>query len=189
MGNQTAGARMAFGLAALLVLSAMIVGEAASAETPTMGKSGIEMQSFGDGGTITRGMMFGMRTQRYLDHSQANLGLEFMAGSPQGGRLSDDHLTYGGITFGYDGTFGTIFSYDFSLLGGYGFGRVDALGLNGVSFTAQPTIALGLTLIDGYRASFAVGYLYMPSAPGFDHFTFGIRLEQKSDSYSNGVNY
>lgn len=188
MGNRTAGARGALALATLLV-SFFFISTTAQAETPTKGKGGVQMQSFGANGKITSGMMFGLRTQRYIERSQLNLGLEFMAGSPRGGRLDRDNLTYGGITMGYDGTFGTIFSYDFSCFGGYGFGRIDELGMAGSSFTVQPTVGVGLTLIDGYRATFAVGYLYMPAANGFNAFTFGVRLEQKSDNYSSGINY
>lgn len=190
MGNRAAGARGAFVLAALLVsLTSLFASHRALGETPVQGKSGLEVQSFGDGPTISRGMMLGFRSSRYIQRSQVSLGLEALAGSSHGGRLDQDNLTYGGITLGYDGTFATIFNYDLSMLVGYGYGRVDSLGIGGVSFTAQPTLALGLTLIEGYRASFAVGYLYMPSTSGFSHFTFGIRLEQKSDSYNQGVSY
>jgi hypothetical protein len=144
-------------------------------------KSGIEIQSFGgSNGYITNGLMFGFRSVTYLEIvSHLNWGWEMLTGSARGGNLDKDNLTYAGLSMGYDGPLAKIFHYDFSVLLGYGFGREDNLGFYGHSVVIQPEAALGVTMIQGYRATFGVGYLIMPQVSGFNAVSFTIRLEHR----------
>jgi hypothetical protein len=164
-------------------------GSLAQGEDFSRSKSGLEVSSFRDGNSITQGMMIGGRSVRYFPGTRVNLGVQFDAGSSHGQALDHDNLAYGGLTMGYDGTFNQIFVYDFSMLVGYGFGRVDSLGISGHSMTVLPSVGAGVKMVEGYRATFFVGYLYMPSASGFSNFTFGVRLEQKEENYSNASPY
>jgi hypothetical protein len=103
-----------------------------------------------------------------------------LTGNARGARLDTDNLTYGGLSVGYDGPLAKIFHYDFSVLLGYGFGREDALGYSGHSMVIHPQASVGLTMIEGYRATFGVGYLILPSVTGFNAVSFTIRLEHRS---------
>ncbi len=159
------------------------------AEDFSRSKSGLEISSFRGGNSITQGFMLGGRSVRYFPGTRVNFGVQFDAGSSHGGALDRDNLAYGGLSLGYDGTLAQVFTYDLSVLWGYGFGRVDAIGLSGHSMTLLPAVGLGLKMVGGYRATFFAGYLYVPSASGFSNFTFGVRLEQKEENYSNASAY
>ncbi|NBT59132.1 hypothetical protein EBT16_10150 [bacterium] len=72
---------------------------------------------------------------------------------------------------------------------GYGYGKSINLGVSGDGFAIQPQVGIGFVLVNGYRVTFAPGYLYMPRTNGFSGFTFSIRFDRKSeDGPSKPVN-
>lgn len=169
---------MRFLLASFVAL-ALSVG---SAEASDRYKSGFELGSFAANGSITNGMMLGFRSLHYIDMiPHVNWGFEMVTGSPRGGVLEGDNLTYGGISVNYDQTLATIFFIEAGALVGYGYGRIDSGHFQGSSAVLKPEVSVGIKAIDGYRASFGVGYLYLPVATGFNAFSFTIRLERRSD--------
>lgn len=146
-------------------------------------RTGIQFQRFRGGNTDsgTQGLMIGLRSSRYL-YKGFSLGLEVVAGAPEDGSIVDNNLLYTGLTLGWDQTFFKIFTYEFNVLLGYGYGKSANLNANGDGFTVQPQVGLGFTLVNGYRLTFAPGYLYMPRTNGFSGFTFSLRLDRKSES-------
>jgi hypothetical protein len=156
-------------------------------------RSGIEMERFdgGDSASHTQGWMLGISNLSYPKWtSNFSYGYRFYFGTPRdGGNLGQNNLVYGGLTLGVDGTFGKILTADLTVLGGYGYGSVLNTGLNGESITLQPTVGLGFVLVGGWRLTFNTGYFYMPSAMGFSGWSYGIRLEHKTESdRSHGIN-
>ena len=144
-------------------------------------KSGLEVESFGGNGYITNGFMLGLRSLHYFDAApHVNYGYEVVAGSARGERLDIDNLTYGGLCANYESSIGKVLFYEVGAMLGFGFGREDALGFAGHSVVIKPEIALGLSMIEGYRASFGVGYLMMPEVTGFNALSFTVRLEHVS---------
>lgn len=144
----------------------------------TQGKFSLMVQKLQNRGQNDAGYTLGMRSSRYFNNSKFYYGLEANLGTATGRRLESDHIAYGGLALGTDGVIQGAITYDLSTLVGYGFGSVTN-GLSAHSATIQPTLSLGLLLHSGYRASFAAGYMFMPSAPGYSTFTFGIRIESK----------
>jgi len=180
---------MVLGLSVLGLLT--VAGNTAYAElyqggntnNKSISRSGIQVQRFRGGNTNsgTQGLMLGFRTSRYL-YKGFSLGMELLAGAPEDGSVVDNNLLYTGLTLGWDQTFFKIFTYEFNVLLGYGYGKSANLQANGDGFTVQPQVGLGFTLVNGYRLTFAPGYLYMPRTNGFSGFTFSLRLDRKSEA-------
>jgi len=145
-------------------------------------KSGIAVESFGAHGQITNGLMAGFRSLHYFDMApHLNYGWELAMGNARGAGLDRDNLAYGGLSLNYDAYLANkLFFYEVSLFAGYGFGREDALGYSGHSVVVKPEISLGLTMIEGYRASFGVGWFMMPSVSGFNAPSFTVRFDHQS---------
>lgn len=146
---------------------------------------GIEFQQFkgGNSDSGTQGGMIGIRDSAYLmDWKKLHLGAAVYFGTPHGGDLSRDNLLYGGLIAGVDTTVSRIFELSLDALIGYGYGNSNISQIAGQSVAIQPTASAGFVLVRGWRASFSMGYLSMPSANGFSGQTFGIRLERKTES-------
>lgn len=136
-------------------------------------KIGIQVEGLGSQDTFVKGFMVGGHFNQYFSNSWS-LGLEMNVGSPSGLRLENDNLAYGGATIGYDKVFGRIFHYEANLFVGYGFGSY------GKSAVVKPDVGAGLVIVDGYRAIFSVGFIYMPDMPQTTGVIFGIKLDRKT---------
>jgi len=185
---------LSFGIGALWFLSQWVQPAYAeyyqSSGDKSVGRWGVQVQRFKGGNTDsgTQGLMLGFRTSRYL-YKGLSLGLEAVAGAPEDGSIVDNNILYTGLTLGWDQSFFKIFTYELNILVGYGYGKSSNLGVSGDGFTIQPQVGLGFVLVNGYRVTFAPGYLYMPRTNGFSGFTFSIRFDRKSeDGPSKPVN-
>lgn len=155
----------------------------------TKTKWGLEAQKLQNRGDNDAGFTLGVRHSMYLGDALKNnlyVGYNLNVGSAKGGRINDDNITYGGLLLGADGASMQTVTYDLSTMVGYAYGSAASRELTGHSIALQPTLSVGLMLREGYRASFAAGYLYMPSAPEFSTLTFGIRIERKSVASPQG---
>jgi len=159
----------------------------------TASSVGFEFEQFkgGESPIGTQGAMLGIRDSSYIMHSHhVSLGGAIYFGTPHGGDLARDNLLYGGLVSSIDMSVFHIFNLSFSVLAGYGYGNSNISGGAGQSIVLQPSVSVGFVLINGYRASFTMGHVYMPNASGFSGRTYGIRIEQKSESYpAVGVDY
>lgn len=158
-----------------LLLIIMTLCSIAVAET----RSGVELQGFSDPYSFVRGGMLGVHSAAYLTETNAYAGFSMMMGSANGGRLESDNLALSGGVIGYDTTFSRIFHVEAQALAGYGFGSF------GKGVVVQPSVGAGFVMVNGWRAVFSIGY--MAGGPG--GWTFGFKLDRKTDGYGNGTAY
>lgn len=159
-----------------LIYILMLLSVAANAESlfSNSTKVGLEIEGLGDSSKFVRGMMFGLHGSQYVRDSNVSIGLAMDMGSPNGNQVANDNLGYGGLTIGYDNTWGRIIHYETNLEVGYG------LGSYGQSPVIKPDIGAGLNVVNGYRMVFSIGYLYMPSMPQGSGLIMGIKIDRKT---------
>lgn len=141
-------------------------------------KWGLSVDRLQNGNSGEYGILLGFKQAGYFSNSNVYAGYEIHAGTDRGQSPGQDNLTYGGINLGFDGSYYKAISYDFGMLVGYGFGNIARYAVSSQGAALQPSVSMGLVLINGFRASFSASYLYMPGTP-FSTPVYGIRLEHK----------
>jgi hypothetical protein len=180
-----------------VVIGAILLGSVGAQAFDPYGESrdiwrwGFELEQFkgGDSDLGTQGAMLGLHSSIYpFSYHRISIGTSLYLGTAHGGDTSRDNLAYGGLTLGAETTLLRLFELNLKALIGYGYGTSPQV--TGQSVAIQPTLAAGLVLVNGWRASFVFGYLMMPSANGFTSRTYGIRLERKIETTgTQGLNY
>lgn len=175
-----------FLFAVVAVHTALISHSVAEGSFGQKSRWGLDVARLQNGTSGEYGTMIGFRHLAYFPQGQNSVyaGYEIHTGSAKSGSLGEDNLTYGGLSLGFDGAYFRAITYDFGMVIGYGFGNVARYQISGSSLTFQPQVSFGLMMLAGYRASFSVGYLFMPGAKDFSTWVFGIRLDRKLMSSS-----
>lgn len=152
-------------------------------------KLSLDVSAFKPNLQETIGWLTGLRWARYFGDSQLYWGFGAYYGTPRGKALTDEYLTFGGIQLGWELLNSKRTLFEFDLLIGYGQGEIESIGLSQKSYyVAQPGVAFGFRLGQGWKALFTAQYVHMSDAKDFSGPSFGVRLEFKSMSSSKFLN-
>jgi hypothetical protein len=175
----------------LIVIAGLLfsIGSPVLADGPYRSKLGVDLEGFKTNPGESVGWLTGLRWARYLGDSQAYWGLGAFFGTPNGKALTEEYVTFGGLQFGWELPVSKKVVFEWDLLLGYGQGEIKGIALKQNSYyVAQPGMAVGFRLGQGWKALFTAHYLHMADAKDFSGPSFGFRLEFKSQSNSKFLN-
>ncbi len=154
-------------------------------------KLGVDLRAIRTNPDNNVGWMAGLRAARFFGTSHVFLGLAGSYGAPTGDSVSEQYLYYGGLTIGYDGRLSRLFTYECSIITGYGEGRFklrEPETLEKSYFVFEPTVSLGFGLGGGWRLSMSTSYLHLPDASHFSGLAMGLRFEHRTSTAIREIN-
>ncbi len=161
----------------------------AKAELAARSKIGFDIQGYKTNFYSNFGWLAGLRYAKFLGDSQVYVGLAGYYGTPQGNGISDEYVTVGGITMGYEHSFSRRFLGEMSLNLGYGEGKIRPIGIENQSFfVVEPGLAAGFRLGEGWKLLFSAHYLHMNHAKDLSGFSCGFRFEFKFSTQTKPLN-
>jgi hypothetical protein len=144
-------------------------------------KVGYLVQGIQPKDNLSLGWLVGMQVARFIQDSPSYFGFELDYGGTSSPK--NDHLWLLGVNFGAEKVFSSVLvggslGVAYSLLN-----SSDQIG----SVTIKPDAYLGLVIGGGWRILATGGYINTPNVTPFSGFTFGIRIDYKTEVTIKGV--